>query len=105
MEKTVDYKMVYIHYDKPMWKSPDFGLKKDEWEGLEYTEFKDEAVVVTVYLQTHYKDRDGEELPEFDTTEYVSYDIKKDGHDKAKRDAFKYAEKLAELHSCEYEWY
>tara|TARA_Y100001937_G_scaffold83653_1_gene113168 strand:+ start:99 stop:416 length:318 start_codon:yes stop_codon:yes gene_type:complete len=105
MDKTVDYKMVYIHYDKPMWKSPDFGLKKDEWEGLEYTEFKDEAVVVTVYLQTHYKDRDGEELSEFDTTEHVSYDIKKGGHDKAKRDALKCAEKLAELHSCEYEWY
>ena len=95
MEKTVDYKMVYLHYSKEM----EFG------EGLEYTEFKDEAVVVAVFLQTHYKDKEGEELFEFDITEEETFDIKKNGHDKAKRDAFKYAEKLAKKHSCDYEWY
>ena len=95
MDKTVDYKMVYLHFSKEM----EFG------DGLEHTEFKDEAVVVTVYLETHYKDKDGEELPEFDITKDKTFDIKKNGHDKAKRDAFKYAEKLAEKHSCEYEWY
>jgi len=95
MEKTVDYKMVYLHYSKEM----EFG------EGLEYTEFKDEAVVVAVFLQTHYKDKEGEELSEFNITEEETFDIKKNGHDKAKRDAFKYAEKLAKKHSCDYEWY
>jgi hypothetical protein len=95
MEKTVDYKMVYLHFSKET-EFADF---------LEYTEFKDEAVDVTVFLQTHYKDKDGEELSEFDITEEETFDIKKNGHDKAKRDAFKYAEKLAKKHSCEYEWY
>ena len=95
MEKTVDYKKVNLHYSKEI----EFG------DGCEHTDYRDEAVDVSVFLEIHYKDKDGEELSDFDINSEEYFDIKKLGHDKARKDAFDYAEKLAKKHSCDFEWY
>ena len=93
--KYVDYRNVFIHHSKP--------LPFDE--GQEYTDDKNEASQISVFLETHYKDENGEEESMFDVEFEKEFDIKKLGYDKAKDKAISYAIKLSKKYDIDYEWY
>ena len=94
MDKTVDYRNVFIHFTKPL---PD--------GGGEYTHDEKLASEVSVYTQVHYLDNK-EEPSDFDVIDEREFYINKLGLEQAKEEAQKYANKLVKKYKLdEFEWY
>ena len=95
MEKTVDYRNVYIHFTKHLLDG-----------GGEYTDDVNLASEVSVFTQVHYLDDKGEEQSDFDIIDEKEFYINKLGLEKAKDKAQEYADKLVKKYKLdEFVWY
>ena len=90
----VDWREVSKHYSRQA------TIKEDGFDGLTYTEDKNKACVVCVYVSTHYKAPIGE----FDVSDEKDFWIdKKQSRQKANELANEYASKLCEKLDCDME--
>ena len=95
MDKTVDYRNVYIHFTKPLLDG-----------GGEYTDDGNLASEVSVFTQVHYLDDKGEEQSDFDVVDEKEFYINKLGLEQAKEKAQQYADKLVKKYKLdEFIWY
>ena len=94
MDKTVDYRNVYIHFTKPLLDG-----------GGEYTDDEKSASEVSVFTQVHYLDDKGEEQSDFDIIDEKEFYINKLGLEQAKEKAQQYADKLLKKYKLdEFVW-
>ena len=95
MDKTVDYRNVYIHFTKPLLDG-----------GGEYTDDANLASEVSVFTQVHYLDDKGEEQSDLDVVDEKEFYINKLGLEQAKEKAQQYADKLVKKYKLdEFIWY
>jgi hypothetical protein len=95
MDKTIDYRNVYIHFTKPL---PDGGGEQTDDVNL--------ASEVSVFTQVHYLDDKGEEQSDFDIIDEKEFYINKLGLEQAKEKAQQYADKLVKKYKLdEFIWY
>ena len=95
MEKTIDYRNVYIHFTKPLLDG-----------GGECTDDVNLASEVSVFTQVHYLDDKGEEQSDFDIIDEKEFYINKLGLEQAKDKAEQYADKLVKKYKLdEFIWY
>ena len=94
MNEAIDYREVLMHYSKPEIEG-----------GMEYTDEKEEAEIVAVFVQTWFKKEDENSCEFFDIDQEKDFSIKELGHDRAVEEAKQYASELCTKYNTDWEWY